>query len=234
MQSDAQAKITGANVTVEAGLAAEVSYTVTASGAIGSVIYGANATVGGVLHTCRPIYIEKTLTEAEQAALLAAVAQFKASNPEGLTNFDLVNAIYSAAGLSSPFAEDADVRVSLFKNVTVSGSELWQLTPDSEYYDMVAPTLYGGRKYHTPQEYTSFVKVSTDRSRLPREQALVVGDLLVVKFSSSERVYLYTGGENLLNLSSENMEEDIYSVSVRLMRMMSAGNYYAVLRPSLK
>lgn len=225
--------VLSATVTVEAGATVEVSYTVTASGALGSVIHGTNATVGGVLHTCRPIYIENTLTEAQQAAILAAVEQFKASNPDGLTNFDLVNAIYSAAGLTAPFAEGEDVRASLFKNVTVSGSELWQLATDSEYYDMVAPTLYGGRRYYTPQRYTSTSKVNTDRSRLPREQALVVGDVLVVRFSSSNGMYLYVGGDHFVSLGSASMASDSYSVTVRLMRMMSVGNYYAVLRPSM-
>ncbi len=225
--------VLSASVTVAPGATAEVSYTVTASGELGAAIHGTNATVGGVLHTCPPIYIEKTLTEAEQAALLAAVEQFKASNPDGLTNFALVNAIYSAAGLDAPFREEDDVRASLFKNVTVSGYTLWQLIEDSEYYDMVAPTLYGGRKYYTPQRYTATVKVNTDRSRLPREQALVVGDILVVRFSSSERVYMYAGNGVLINLSDPTLPNDTYTATVRLMRMMSAGNYYTVLRPSM-
>ena len=222
-----------ASVTVAPGATAEASYTVTANGAIGSKIRGMNATVGGVLHTCPAISIEKTLTEAEQAALIAAVAQFKESNPNGLTNLALVNAIYQAAGLEAPFAEGIDVRASLFKNVTVSGNTLWQLSEDSEYYGMVAPTLYGGYRYHTPQAYTSYSKVSTDRSRLPREQALVVGDILVVKFSSSDAMYMYVGGDQFVSLGSASMPNDSYSVTVRLMRMMSVGNYYAILRPSM-
>ena len=98
---------------------------------------------------------------------------------------------------------------------------------------MVAPTLYGGRKYYTPQKYTSTSKVNTDRSRLPREQALVVGDVLVVRFSSSNGMYLYVGGDHFVSLGSASMASDSYSVTVRLMRMMSVGNYYAVLRPSM-
>jgi uncharacterized repeat protein (TIGR01451 family) len=223
-----------ASVTVAPGATVEVAYTVTASGAIGAQIYGTNATVGGVLHTCPAICIEKTLTEAEQAAIIAAVEQLKASNPDQLTNFDLANAIYKAAGLEAPFAEGDDVRGSLFKDVLISGSTFWRLSENSEYYDMVAPTLYGGYRYYTPQNYSADLKVNTDRSRLPREQALVVGDILVVRFSSAEVMYLYTGAENLLNLSNPELPNDSYSATVRLMRMMSVGNYYAVLRPSMK
>ena len=222
-----------ASVTVAPGATATFSYTVTASGAIGSKIQGMNATVGGVLHTCPAISIEKTLTEAEQAAIIAAVAQFKESNPDGLTNFALVNAIYKAAGLEAPFAEGADVRASLFRNVTVNGATCWQLSSDSEYYAMVAPTLYGGYRYHTSQDYTASSKENTDRSRLPREQALVVGDVLVVRFSSSNAMYMYVGGDQFVSLGSASMPDDSYSVTVRLMRMMSVGNYYTILRPSM-
>ena len=222
------------SVTVKPGETIEVSYTVIASGELGAKIHGTNATVGGVLHTCPPTYIGNTLTEAQQAAILAAVEQFKASNPENLTNFALVNAIYKAAGLEAPFADGADVRASLFKNVTVSGNSLWQLSSDSEYYSMVVPTMYGGRKYYTPQKYTSTSKVNTDRSRLPREQALVVGDIVVVQFSSSPGMYMYVGGDHLINISNSAMPDDSgYTSAQRLMRMMSVGTYYTILRPSL-
>jgi hypothetical protein len=81
--------------------------------------------------------------------------------------------------------------------------------------------------------YTAYSKENTDRSRLPREQALVVGDILVVQFSSASGMYMYVGGDSLVNLASASMPNDSYSVTVRLMRMMSAGNYYTILRPSL-
>ena len=155
------------------------------------------------------------------------------SNPDKLTNFALVNAIYQAAGLEAPFAEGEDVRASLFKNVTKNGSTLWQLSSDSEYYDMVVPTMYGGRKYYTPQQYTSTSKVNTDRSRLPREQALVVGDILVVRFSSSDGMYMYVGGDNFISVGSSSLAADTYTSTQRLMRMMSVGNYYTILRPSM-
>ena len=225
--------VLSASVTVEAGKTVEVSYTVTASGALGTKIHGKNATVGGVLHTCPPIYIENTYTAEEQAALLAAIAQFKASNPEGLANFDLVNAIYLAAGLEAPFVDGEDVRADLFETVTVSGQTLYQLNDESKYYSMVAPTMYGGRKYYTPQRYTATSKVNTDRSRLPREQALVVGDILVVQFSASSGMYLYVGGDHFVNIANTALPDDSFTTTVRLMRMMSVGTYYTILRPSL-
>ena len=224
-----------ATVTVKPGETAELSYTVAASGALGAKIHGTSATVGGVLHTCPPIYIKNTLSEAEQAAILSAIEQLKSANPENLTDFALANAIYLAAGLKAPFADGADVRASLFVSTPVSGSEVaWSLSETSEYVSMLVPTMYGGRRFFTPPRYTAYEKVNTDRSRLPREQALVIGDLIVVRFGSSERIYLYAGSGTLLNLSSPEIPADTYSATVRLMRMMSVGHYYAILRPSME
>ncbi len=225
--------VLSASVTVEAGQTVEVSYTVTATGALGSKIHSNSATVGGVRHGCAPIYIENTYTEEEQAALLAAVEQFKASNPDGLKNFDLVNAIYLAAGLEAPFEAGADIRADLFETVTVSGSTMYRLNDDSEYYSMVVPTMYGGRKYYTNQQYNATTKVNTDRSRLPRAQALVAGDILVVQFSDSSGMYLYVGGDHFVNIANTALPDDSFTTTVRLMRMMSVGTYYTLLRPSM-
>ena len=82
-------------------------------------------------------------------------------------------------------------------------------------------------------KYTDRVKVNSDRSRLAREGALVIGDILITKFSSSEAMYIYVGDGVLVNLMKADMPSDSYTATVRLMRMSSAGNYYAVLRPSL-
>lgn len=221
-----------ASVTVLPGESKSVSYAVTVIGASGEQIHATTATVGGVLHACPSIRIGETLTEAQQAAVLQAIEKFKAQNAEGLVNFDLVNAIYREAGLGTPFTDD--VRASLFASDNAKdGGVYYTLNEESEYYSMVVPTLYGGRRFFTPQRYSAYSKTNTDRSRLPREQALTVGDVLVVKFGSSEAIYMYAGSLGLLNLSETNLAKDAYSTSVRLMRMISVGNYYAVLRPSL-
>ena len=77
-------------------------------------------------------------------------------------------------------------------------------------------------------------KVIRDGKQLTvKSEDLVVGDIIVAKFSSGEALYMYTAEDTLVNLSSPNLADDTYPTSVRLMRMMSVGNYYAILRPSL-
>ena len=130
---------------------------------------------------------------------------------------------------------DSALRNSLFVSVkdSTGKSLVWSLNSDSPYYSVIAPTLYGGRRFFTPMQYTNSAKVNSDRSRLAREGALVIGDILITKFSSSEAMYMYIGDGVLVNLMKVDFPNDSYTATVRLMRMNSAGNYYAVLRPSL-
>ncbi len=226
-------------VTLNAGETKEVSYTVTATGNEGDYIYSAVGKVGGVLHTCPRILIKNTLSASQQAALRAAALELQANNPKNLTGLAAVNEIYTKAGLTAPFVSGSGtldisaLRSSLFSSVTNAGNssnKAWSLNTASPYCKLVAPTLYGGRRFFTPNQYTATTKVNTDRNRLAREQDLVVGDILVVKFQSSEPLYMYIGDGIFINLSS--LANDTYSADIRLARMPSAYHYYAVLRPS--
>ena len=230
--TESNGKLT-ASVTVKPGKTKEISYSVIVNGAAGTAVISPKSTVGGVLHTCPAIKIAETLTQEKQQALLSAVAKYKQSNPNRLTGFELANAIYEEAGLEVPFSEN-NLHSSLFnKKIYDLVKVCYELNQESEYYSMVVPTMYGGLRFFTPQRYTATSKPNTDRSRLPRKQGLVIGDLVIAKFSSAEVIYMYTGEDHLLNLSSSVLADDIYSTDVRLMRMMSSGNYYTILRPSM-
>ena len=227
------------SVSVGAGQTKEVSYTVTVTGNEGDYVYSAVGKVGGVLHTCPRILIKNTLSADQQAAIQTAVAQLQTSNPDNLKATELVNEIYTKAGLKAPFMNGSTaishstLRSSLFASVTNAGNsstKAWSLKTASPYYEMVAPTLYGGRRFFTPNQYTATTKINTDRNRLPRELDLIVGDVLMVKFASSEAMYIYVGDGKFVNLST--LANDSYSADLRLARMPSAYNYYCVLRPS--
>ena len=73
-------------------------------------------------------------------------------------------------------------------------------------------------------------KVNSDRTRLPRENDLIVGDVLLVKFMSGEAMYLYVGEGKFINLNT--LKDDTFTASARLARMPSAYNYFVILRPS--
>ena len=223
-------------ISVAPGEEISVSYSVRVTATAGTFICGKYGSVGGVSHNCPGVYVGATLDGSEQARLLESVNKFRESNPQKLTGLALVDAIYRDAGLTSPLGvSDSAPRSSLFKSVkdSTGNSLVWTLNTESAYYSAVAPTLYGGRRFFTPMKYTDAKKINSDRSRLAREQALVIGDILITKFSSSEAMYMYVGDGVLVNLMKVEMPADNYTATVRLMRMNSAGNYYAVLRPSL-
>ena len=212
-----------------------ISYKVRVEAEKGAYIYGADGKVGGVSHRCPGVYVKNTLEEASREAIVSAVEKYRKSNPDSLTGIELLNAIYMAAGLNLPFSEsEQSVRESLFnsKKDSTGKSLVWTLDTESAYYNMIVPTFYGGRRFFTPQQYTETDKQNTDRARLPREQGLIVGDVLITKFLSSEKMYLYIGDGVLVDLNKPDLKEDVYSASIRLMRMLSAGNYYVVLRLS--
>ncbi len=225
------------SVTVEAGETVVVSYVVTASGEDGAYIYGTDTKIGGVAYTCPKIYIKNTLTIAQQEAIRTAALSFMESNPNSLTKLGLVSAIYKQAGLQDPFESvtEAQLRSSLISARTsglAHGSNLFELNPSSQYKNMLVDTLYGGRNFFTSQQYKTNSKVNSNRSRLPRQHSLTVGDILITKFSSSENCYLYIGGDKFLVLNTADVVEDTMDIGTRLMRMLSARHYYCVLRPS--
>ena len=233
------------SVNVPAGKTALVSYVVEATGEYGSYIESTNATVGGVSHGCPKVYIEKTLTASEQQALLDAIDYYRSNNTDSLTGTALLNAIYVKAGLEAPFVDGdgnevalSDVRNSIMIKSTVKTS-MWTLNTESPFYDMAIPTLYGGAKYYTKNYYSATNKTSSDRSRLPREQAVCVGDIIVARFSdkndgtASYATYIYVGDDHFVNVNASLSVDSNYESYHRLQRMLSVGNYYVILRPSM-
>lgn len=228
------------SVTVGANETKEIYYTVKATGEIGSYIEGNDATIGGVRHTCPKTLIGNTLTAEQQQAILEAVEYYKA-NPSGLNGIQTINAIYTKAGLEAPFVtEDGttqtydSVRNSLFVSASTSGT--YKLSTSSDWYNMVVPTMYGGAKLYVAKGYTSTSKVQSDLCRLPREQSLVIGDVLLVKFSSDSALYMYVGGDHCIAIGTSSGSLSIDSSRYthnRLQRLLSVGTYYAILRPSM-
>ncbi len=234
------ATIDGVNISwvvnVKAGETVVVSYVVTAIGENGSYIYGTDTKIDGVRYTCSKIYIKNTLTTSQQNAIRNVVLGLLENNPNSLSKFALISEIYKQAGLADPFASvtESEFRSSLFRYTSglAFGTNLYEFNKSSKYYDMVVDSIYGGRNFFTPDEYTSSQKINTNRTRLARGHSLVIGDILIAKFSSSEGCYIYIGGDRFINLSNTTIMEDTFDVNTRLMRMISARHYFCVLRPS--
>lgn len=224
-------------VTIPANTRTTVSYTVKVND---NATYGdyiqttTTSTVGGVRTICPKVYINRTLTKAEQDRVVEAFNTLKA-NGTTKTGLALVNEIYATAGLSDMGFTDTDFATVMegaegtFKVVTQqSGNDYYQLTDKgNKYRDMMVETLYGGRRY-----YGFSGDERTDRTRLAREHNIMVGDVIIRRISSGTYyAYLHIGGDHYINITS-GISTETTTAKKRLELLLSSGRYYAVYRPS--
>ncbi len=217
-------------LTVPASSTASVSYTVkvNSDAAIGDVVHSTDGTVGGVDVDCPPVYIERTLTDTEQTALITA-AQDINSQKRGI---QLADAIYKKAlGFTTTLPTDfVELTDALYTPYALTQNIL---NDEGGYLDMIVPGMFGGR-YVTPRlEGVCLDRLETSRTRLPYLRDVVVGDIVVAmdgadaSVKSSERLYLILG-DTALNLTNGNTE----STEVLLNKII-AYNRFVILRPSM-
>lgn len=222
-------------VTVPAGETVTVSYTVRVSEntAFGAEIISNDAKIGGVTFKIHSTPVKRTLTEAEQARLVEAVEQLIAEGTD-LSGIALVNEIYKRAlGVSDLFSDTDYAAVmegseGVFTSEGLSalsnGRQPFKLNPSGNYFDMLIPSVFGGMCLSTPTR-------EGVRTRLPVERNLVIGDVIIGRTLSSYTVYMYVGGDRLINLKS-GIVYDTVETSERLERYLGYGYYFAALRPS--
>ncbi len=219
-----------------------VSYTVRVNNDVaGGTKIATVAVINDVVFDCPPVSVGNTLTDDEQSALITA---FNALKAEGTTlaNLELVNEIYKRAGIQDTvFAETALADVALgengiFQNIGTDSAPYYALqegVEDNLYYNMMAPTLYGGERLHTD-------RWTHDRTRMMYVEDLVVGDILIFRngyYNVGYRMYLYTGEDNFYCLTTGAY--DTITVAKRLEQSLGRPNYnysthyFMVLRPSL-
>ena len=227
-------------VTVPADETVTVSYSVQVSDVAeyGSFVHSDVSTIGGVLVKCQKVQIERTLKSDEQTAIIQAFEELR-NEGTTLTGLALVNEVYKRA-LGKENVFDSTDLIEVMEGE--AGAFSYDATYDSnkgaffinvgaKYNDMIAPSLYGGRK--VPQRNgENWIK-----TRLPMQHHLVVGDVLVRRTSNVNNqptlyVYLYVGGEYFYNVTSE-IKLDTTLLPLRLEQLLYTGNYFAILRPSM-
>ena len=222
-------------VELAAGETKSVSYTVCASGTVGSSIYGADAKIMGVSVSCPRIYIKNTLTEAEKTALKTAIKTYAEKTDNTLSGIALVNAIYTEAGLDAPFATTVfeDVAFGVLKSGGTEYDENAVVVSNTgAYRNMLVDGMFGGRYLHTVTlEYLNGTNEGGERIRLIRHHNLETGDVIVARTSSEERVFIYDG-ELLYNLTSQTVTSE--EPDPRLSNLLAYQRYFMVLRPSYK
>ena len=211
-------------VTIAAGEQMEVSYTVkVGSNVPDGKIVSDSAKVGGVTVKASTLFVANTLTSAQQQTLLDTVNRLSDSSLRGL---ELANEIYKVAfGVEKVF-DYTTVKTFYTQMYEKKSGDSKYTFIDNQYYDMVAPGLYGGRKFKCDDD-TAYGKLS----RFVRDHHLIVGDVVLGRYSDNTSLYLYLGNNIFLDLST-NKPDTFGDANRRLERIYGYMYYYAVLRPS--
>lgn len=221
-------------VTVPVGQTLEVTYTakVKDTVAAGQTIESTGGTVGGIPVVAPKVFVGRTLSADEQAALLAAIDRYKDTQLRGTA---LANALYGELpGLENLLPDDAD---TILSGIFRTSGNLSPLNWEPGYIDMVAPGLFGGR-YVPQRDPTAKIEAylprfENIRTRLPYPDQLMVGDILIAVENESkglQRLYLFTG-ETMLDLNSGETLD--YVNSAEALEKVMAYNRFAIIRPSL-
>ena len=216
-------------VTVPAKGSVTVGYTVQVNtdAAYGDTVYSDAGTVGGVDVNCPKVYIAKTLTAEQQAAILTAAKEIT-----GKTGMALADAIYEKAlGISTGSPSDfAALDNTFFQTFTESQSRL-QGTGGS--LNMIPAGMFGGRKVVHRPFTTDYSRLEAVRTRLPQASELIAGDIILAvggpdsAAGNGQHLFLYTDGELLVLNTGYTHNANL------LLNTLLGYDRFVVIRPSM-
>ena len=212
-------KLLSWQITVPAGRRETVSYTARVSGdaPAGSCIFS-EGKIGGVKFTCPRVYVGRTLTVVEQAALLGTLYSTSA-----LKGMDRINALYDRAFGWEPLPQPEAILKDAFVLHPQSQKSYIRDT-GSQYASCTAPGMYGGRSVVEPEEQ------DPERTRFPKAEQLVTGDVLVY---SEEPGFTKCGVSLFAGDTLWNMEGEPETAAAGLERVLSY-HHFLILRPSMR
>lgn len=201
-----------------------ISYTVRVSQSfpVGqAILCNDESKVGGIPVKTPPVYVGRTLTTAEQARLCEIANGYVGSS---LSAIALANAIYKDLLdvdniLSTSLA-------SLSAGLFLANGDYKSIATEGNFASMIAPSLYGGKKVMNSTRFLG------ERTRMPRENNLIVGDILFLqgRTSSTYSLCVYMGDGVMLNLAKGL--NATYTLKNRLENTIG-WQHFCVLRPSL-
>ena len=197
-----------------------VSYTVKISESAenGSAIISDLGAVGGVPVRATPVFIGRTLTEEEQQTVKDVAIRLV--EEKSATGVELANLIYKELfGVENFFGSDfSELRAGLF----LPHGSVKKIASEGKFADMIAPTLYGGKSVVNSDRFLG------ERTRMPWERNLIIGDVLFLQGKTSKNVYIYVGDGEFLDLQRFT-KRDVFD---RLEETIG-WQEFAILRPSL-
>lgn len=218
-------------VTVPSNETLEVSYKVRVNQTIdldNATVYSESGKVGGVLTNCPAVQIKKTLTAKQQEKLINTANSFVFTSNNPVENANKIyNDAFSVKNILSVRTME-DLANGLYDvRSDCDWENRYDLKTTGDLANMVAPSLYGGRKLFA-NPFQCKIDGPYYRTRFVREHNLITGDIIARFDKESSVLYLYVGG-NLLDLSTGQKVED---VSKCLEKLLASQIYFTVLRPS--
>ncbi len=209
-------------VRVKADERVTVSYTVKVKedAPYGEFIRTNNAKVGGVTHSCHPVYINKALTEEKKNEISEAAKHYAG---KGLSPIECINEIYRGVLGADviPAKTVEEITDGLFD--VVGEKNRYSFKKDSLYAKMIpSPCCFGGRNIKVE---TKFDELSV---RMLRPEYLMAGDIILSVKDIGTAFYICTN-DGIINLESGEYVKDAKSFTAHL---LATNWYFAVLRPS--
>ena len=214
----------GAKATVTVSYTVRIDANTPGMRIISDSTYVSGVKLGRIVHTVSGY-------TASQRALLAEVALgYAASSKKFSDSLDMISAAYGALGAS--LLEKTSVSAVLDQLID---EENLTAHTKTELAALLVPNLYGGLNIRTGWAY---LPAENDKTRLPSESHLAVGDVILADWSGGSVAYLYVGNSTLLTVkggvaSTLTIEEDIYTAGKNIIISLLGYDRYAVIRPTV-
>ncbi len=187
--------------------------------------YVSDVKLGNITHSVSSVNAEK------QALVAQTALDFVENGQQFESSFDMVKAIYKDRGLDlSAYSTAADALDEL-----IDVENLTRFT-STDLSKLIAPNLYGGLSICTGG---TTLESENDKTRLPKEEHLSVGDIILADWDGGETVYFYAGNSTLITVKDGvckklTIGDNIFVEDDNIIISLLGYNRYAVLRPSMQ
>jgi len=213
------------SVDLEGNSEKQISYTVkvNADAKIGAEIYSMSK-VGGVEVECRPTFVGKNLSAAEQKKIYDEAVKISGDSVTGIA---LAKQIYASAGLSCDIGTESEIIENIYQASKMAKNH-FQLNKESKYVNMVAPTMYGGFFVTT-----DILRFGGARTKGPLPNQIMAGDIILCKEGDVYNVYLFVGNEIVMSLNAGSVGILDKEKSAAALLSTIGHDMFVILRPAM-
>ena len=234
-EATAEGNVLKWNVTVPATSTQKITYTVKVNSDVkdGDKIES-NTTIGGVRVNSRPVYVGNNLSAEQQSAIDAQITKTTAATVYGT---DLAEKIYADAGITISLDSAADIVNGSFKTYVKGTKPVtthFELDTSSKYFNMIAPTMYGGYQVVTSMRgYTSEILWDGYRTKTPQVNQLMIGDIVICTEGGKTSSYMIAGGSKVLCLDEGKVELLSLLESKNALTSTIGNDKFVIIRPAM-